>query len=100
MWFKRQNQHVTVQIIAKPNAKKTALIKVTSEGLNIALHAKPHQGAANKELIVFLSDFFAIPKSRITLKFGENSRHKQVSMPLTDALLERLEMLNRLPPGA
>ncbi|KTC98843.1 hypothetical protein Lgee_1420 [Legionella geestiana] len=96
MWFSLQNQHVTVQIIAKPNAKKTALVKITPEGLHIALHAKPHKGAANKELTVFLSDFFAIPKSRITLKTGENSRHKQVVMPLTDALQERLEALGQL----
>lgn len=53
------------------------------ERLQIAIHAKPHKGEANKELILFLSKVFDVPKSRIILKAGENSKRKQIIMPLT-----------------
>lgn len=86
MWFQIQNQQVTLSIIAKPNAKKTALLAITDQGLQISLHAKPHQGAANKELILFLSEVFAVPKSQIILKRGENSKYKHVTLPLTSTL--------------
>ncbi len=83
MWFKIQGQQVRLQIIAKPQAKKTALIKISEQGLHIAIHAKPHKGEANKELISFLSTLFDVPKSQIILKSGENSKHKQIILPFT-----------------
>jgi len=82
MWFKVQDQQVKLQVIAKPHAKKTALLKVNEKWLYIAIHAKPYKGEANKELILFLSKLFDVPKSQITLK-GENSKHKHIIMPFT-----------------
>lgn len=93
MWFRIQNQHVTVYIVAKPNAKKTALVKITEEALHIAIHAKPHKGEANKELVLFLSKLFAVPKSLLNLKTGEHSKYKQLIMPLT---LDTQKILNEL----
>lgn len=86
MWFKIQDQQIKLQIIAKPNAKKTAILKISDQGLHIAIHAKPHKGEANKELILFLSKIFKVPKSQIILKAGENSKYKQIIMPLTVAI--------------
>lgn len=91
MWFKIQDKHIKLQIIAKPNAKKTAVLKISEKGLHIAIHAKPHKGEANKELILFLSKIFKIPKSQIILQSGENSKHKQIVMLLTIA---RQKILN------
>lgn len=83
MWFKILEQQVKLQIIAKPNAKKTSILKISEEGLHVAIHAKPHKGEANKELILFLSNVFKMPKSKIILKTGENSKYKLIIMPLT-----------------
>lgn len=94
MWFKIQDEQVKIQIIAKPNAKKTTITKVSNQGMHIAIHAKPHKGEANKELIVFLSKFFAVPKSQIILKTGESSKYKQIIVPLTITVQE---ILNDLP---
>jgi len=90
MWFKIHDQQVTIQIIAKPNAKKTALVKITEQALHLAIHAKPHQGEANKELLLFISKLFAVPKSSITLKTGERSKYKQVMMPATAGIQKLL----------
>lgn len=83
MWFKIKNQQVEIRIFAKPNAKKTALVKINEKGLNIALHAKPHESEANKELISFLAKFFQLPKNSVILQRGTNSRYKMVELPLT-----------------
>jgi uncharacterized protein len=86
MWHKISDNQIELKIFAKPNAKKTALVGVNDQGLNISLHAKPLDDAANIELISFLSDYFDIPKSQITLKRGGTSRHKWVSMPLNEKI--------------
>ena len=86
MWYKIQDKQVRINILAKPNAKKTAFLGTSEQGLLIALHAKPHQGAANKELIAYLSKLFGLSKTQIILQKGEESRHKQVVVPLTDAV--------------
>lgn len=82
MWFKIKNQEVELKIFVKPNAKQTELVKINELGLNIAIHAKPHEGEANKELIAYLARFFNVPKSRVIIMRGQTSRNKIVSIPL------------------
>lgn len=96
MWFKIENQQAKLNIFVKPKAKKTALIKISDQELHIAIHAKPHQGEANKELIAYLAKLFRLPKSQIILQRGEASRHKQVIMPLTKSVQKLLENSNKL----
>lgn len=86
MWFKIQDQQVKINILAKPNAKKTAFLGISEQGLLISLHAKPHKGAANKELITYLAKLFGVPKTQIILEKGEGSRNKQVIVPLTQSV--------------
>lgn len=83
MWFKIVNQQVELKIFVKPNAKRTAFLKVDDQALHISLHAKPHEGEANKELISFLAKLFRIPKSQIMLQRGESSRRKIMMVPLS-----------------
>lgn len=90
MWFTIQNQQVRITIFAKPNAKQTAVLGVSEQGLLISLHAKPHHGAANAELIAYLARLFQLPKNQVILKKGEGSRHKQVIVPLTDTVHQLL----------
>lgn len=84
MWFKIQNQHVGINILVKPNARKTVFLGICKHGLLISLHAKPHQGTANKELISYLAELFHLPKTQIILKSGEKSRYKLIVVPLTE----------------
>lgn len=86
MWFKITNERITLQVYAKPNAHKTALVEITQDELHITVHAPPQDGKANKELILFMSKLFKIPKTQITLVRGQESRHKLLSLPLTEAL--------------
>lgn len=94
MWFTIENQQVRINIFAKPNAKKTAWLGISEQGLLISLHAKPHQGAANQELIAYLAELFHLPKSKVILLKGEGSRYKKVILPLTDAVQNTIEQIN------
>lgn len=84
MWFKIINEYVEIAIYAKPNAKHTRLVAITDNALHIAIHAKPHEGAANIELLTFISQLFKIPKTQIELIKGKNSRHKLIKLPLSE----------------
>lgn len=90
MWYKIENAHLTINILAKPHAKQTTLLSVTDQALIVSIHAKPHHGAANIELIEFLSKLFHQPKTQISLIRGQTSRHKQIKLPLTDSVQELL----------
>ncbi len=91
MWFKIQNQHVQINIVAKPNAKKSEFLAISEQGMCVSLHAKPYHGEANKELISYLSTLFSIPKSQIRLLRGEGNKHKQIFLPLNDTVKELLD---------
>ncbi len=95
MWFNIKGRQVTLIILAKPNAKKSAIVGVTEKELKISLHAKPHQGEANEELISFLAKLLRLPKSEIVLQRGKASRHKQVTLPLTDNVQQLLDDVTR-----
>lgn len=93
MKFKIQNNHIELHLIVKPNARKTEITSIDEKGLSIAIHAKPHKGEANKELIAYLAKIFKISKSQIVLKRGEGSRYKTVLVPLTQEVQSYLDKL-------
>jgi uncharacterized protein (TIGR00251 family) len=84
MWFKEENQYVQLRILAKPKSKRTSLVAIAGDELHISLHAKPHDGEANRVLIEFLAKCLDLPKSQIVLQKGEVSRHKVVLVPLNE----------------
>jgi len=95
MWFKIHSQQVELHIFAKPNAKKTAFVKITDQKLHIMLHAKPHHGEANQELLAYLAKLLQTPKKQIILKQGEQSRHKKIIVPLTPTVQQLLDNPNK-----
>lgn len=86
MWFKIEAEKVTLRIMVKPNAKKTAILSISDTSMHIAIHAKPHKGEANQELLVYLSRLLQIPKSKITITMGEKNKFKVVKCPLTETI--------------
>lgn len=85
-----KSTEIEIAVFVKVNAKRSALLDVKDHVLHIALHAKPHDGEANAELIRFLAELFRIPKSRIQICRGHKSRHKVVSLPLNPAIEKML----------
>ena len=61
-----------------PRAGRTALAGTRDGAVLIRLAAAPVDGAANAELIAFLSDLLDVPKRNISIVSGEKSRQKRV----------------------
>lgn len=91
MWYSLQNDKVRLTISIKPNAKQTAILRITDDAVHIALNAKPKDGEANKELINFLAKYFKLPKSQVSLVRGKKSRIKTIEIPLTDRVTQFIE---------
>ena len=73
-----KSQQVELRIFVKPNAKCSRLLAIKNGVLHIALHARPKEGEANRELIEYLAELFHLPKSQVVLQRGEKGRHKTV----------------------
>jgi len=89
MFYEIKNQSVTLRIKAQPNASKSEFAGTYGEdAIKIRIKAPAVEGAANKELLKFLSKSFKVPKSDIILKIGQSSKIKILELPLTEKFQE------------
>jgi len=65
---------LSVRVI--PNAKKDEFAGTREGEWLLRLNAPPIEGKANNAAIEFVSRFFGVPRSAVTLVRGERSRHK------------------------
>jgi uncharacterized protein len=68
----------TFAVKVHPRARKNAITGVVGDALKLALTAPPVDGKANRAVIEFFADLFAIPRSSVTIASGETSRNKVV----------------------
>ena len=92
--YEIKENRVILNIKAQPNSSKNKISGVYGEAIKINIKAPAVEGAANKELIKFLSKTFKIPKSEIELK-GETSKQKKVILPLNEKVKEFIESLKK-----
>ncbi len=69
-----------LKVLVKPNAKKLNIERLSEDTFKINLNAPPIDGKANEKLIKVLSDYLNIPKSRIFIKAGKQSRRKLIEI--------------------
>lgn len=81
---------IPVQVV--PRASRTGIDGEVEGALRVRLAAPPVEGAANRELIEFLSKRLRLPKRDLTLVTGERSKRKAVRV----RALSRQEILERL----
>ncbi len=67
-------------IFAKPRASRSKVAGGREGALAIQLAAPPVDGAANEELIAFLSKALGVPRRQVTLLSGDTNRHKRVAV--------------------
>ena len=98
MFYSIENEKVSIRVKAQPSASKNEFCGLYGEdALKIRIKAAPVEGAANKELIKFLSKSFKVSKSSITFKSGQNSKIKIIEFPLSDKFREFVELCK--PPN-
>lgn len=76
LFCREKGERLTITLHVQPRAKKTAIVGVHGDALKVKVSAPPVDGAANDELIAFFAKYFGVPKSRVEVKQGEQSRHK------------------------
>lgn len=63
-----------------PNSKHNQVVEQTDDSFKIKLTAPPVDGKANKALIEFLSEELNVPKSKISILYGQTNRTKIVEI--------------------
>ncbi len=69
---------VTFAVKVHPRARKNAITGTVGDAVKLAVTAPPVEGKANEAVIEFFADFFAIPRSSVSIASGETSRNKVV----------------------
>jgi len=63
-----------------PRARTTDVAGRHGDALKIRLAAPPVDGAANEELVRFLAERLAVPRSAVTIAAGHTGRRKTVKI--------------------
>jgi hypothetical protein len=93
-WYREDSAGVIFTVRVVPRASRSAVAGLRDGALRIRIAAPPVDGAANRELIKFLSKQLKVPQAAITLVAGSNSRNKVVRIrDLSAATLDRLSEL-------
>lgn len=71
-----KQKQIELEVYIQPQASKNEIIGEHNGALKVKINAPPVDGAANAELIHFLSKYLKIAKRNITLVRGETNRHK------------------------
>ena len=69
---------IAFEVRVKPKAPRSGFAGVRDGVLEIKLAAPPVDGAANDELIAFLSEALDVPKRAVRILRGERARHKRL----------------------
>ncbi len=94
MFYSDNGATIILKIKAQPNASKSEFAGLYGEdAIKIRLAAPAVEGAANKELIKFLSKQFKLSKSEIVFKSGQTSKIKLLELPKNDKVEQFIKEL-------
>ena len=88
--YEIKGDKIHIKIKAQPNSSKNKIAGLYGEALKVNIKAPAVEGAANKELIKFLSKEFKVAKSEIELK-NPTSKQKEVILPYREDIEEKLK---------
>jgi len=71
---------VRFSVHVQPRAALTEIVGVHGTALKVRISAPPVDGAANDELVRFLSNIFAVSRRDVRILAGESSRLKVVEV--------------------
>jgi uncharacterized protein (TIGR00251 family) len=77
-------KRVILWIQVHPRAGKTEVVGWHGDAIKIRLRAPPVDGAANEELIRFLSKTFHVPRSAIHILSGATAQRKRIKVESID----------------
>lgn len=70
-----------ISVRVKPGTKGATRLEKQEDGSYVAfLHARAHDGEANRALIELISDEFSMPKTSVMVVSGAKSRNKIIEL--------------------
>ncbi len=99
MWYDMRTDYIDIFINARPASSRNEIVGIFDDTLKIKVKAPAVEGAANKELVKFLSKRFKVPKSHILFVSGETSKRKRVRLPKSEKLLAFIEEIEKEGEG-
>lgn len=69
-----------LKIQLKPNSRVSEVISHNGNVMRLRVKSPPVEGKANKEMIYFLSKYFKVPQSMISIKSGDFAKTKIVEI--------------------
>jgi uncharacterized protein (TIGR00251 family) len=97
---------VELSVFCQPKAARSALIGMHGGALKAKVKAPPVEGKANLALLDLLAEALGVPRGRLTLVSGEQSRNKRIRVADVDeatamaAILASLAPLSAADPAA
>ncbi|HWD71245.1 MAG TPA: DUF167 domain-containing protein [Actinomycetota bacterium] len=91
---------VELSVFCQPKAARSALIGMHGGALKAKVKAPPVEGRANRALLDLLSGALGVPRGRVKLVSGEQSRNKRVRVEGVDAESALAAILVALDPLA
>lgn len=78
--IKKTDNGVCISVRLTPNASKDEILGYCDDYVKIKISAPPNENKANKKLISFISDFFNVAKSDVSMISGDKSRLKRIAV--------------------
>jgi uncharacterized protein YggU (UPF0235/DUF167 family) len=69
---------VYLKIKVHPNSKADKVLRKSDDTFEIFVRAKPVDGKANEAVLELVSDYLKVPRSKVRLLRGANSRNKLI----------------------
>jgi uncharacterized protein len=69
-----------IQVKVKPRSKQSKVEKQADGSYKVWVREIPDKGKANEAVVEALSDFFIVPKSKITILSGQTSSTKIIEV--------------------
>lgn len=93
-WFSYKDEILILQLYLQPGSKTDRVDGLYADRLKVRVRAPAIENRANSSLIKFLSDQFAVPKSRIEISRGQQSRKKTIRIVEPGTLPDWFETLS------
>ena len=79
-WLRHHGSRTTLTLHIQPGAKRTEIAGPHGDALKVRLQAPPVDGKANAALIEFVAARLGLARSAVSLKSGQTSRRKVLSV--------------------
>ncbi len=83
-WMRIVADGLSVEVLARPGASKSEILRVDSRGLVITIAAPPERGKANVELTRLIAKLAGVPRSAVSVIKGASTRRKTIRIVSSD----------------